>query len=242
MLKFRHPPPYHGTVNVNVKKNIFLAGACYYYWSYYWTLQYIVRLLPHNNNTSVMDAAELEMTRAHDAARKFTESKIAQLSKPKLGQKPLTPEQIEAQAAVLRSALRTKHAAEVEALRVRLAAVVVAAAAAASVPTDSIPPGDAPHGESLATPETTPSCETSSATQSAPITSSDQQQQQPRQEASPLPTPSLITAPASTNLKTVAATVAISAAAAVSAADAGGPKKSRAKRREVCVRASFITL
>ena len=62
----------------------------------------------------------------HAAEAAYTRSKIAQLSKPKLGQKPLTAEQIGAQSAALLAAMDTKHAAELEAANTAAAACVAA--------------------------------------------------------------------------------------------------------------------
>ena len=70
-----------------------------------------------------MDAAALAARHAADV--KFLENKVAQLSKPRLGIKPLTAEQVQLQAAKLRQELNVKHDAELAALAQRLASATI---------------------------------------------------------------------------------------------------------------------
>jgi nucleoid-associated protein YgaU len=74
-----------------------------------------------------------DLVRKHALEEKFTLSKVAQLAKPKLGQKPLPPAALAEQSAKLLGDLRARHAAEVAALTESLARLAVEAPAPAPV-------------------------------------------------------------------------------------------------------------
>lgn len=67
------------------------------------------------------DAAMDDLLRKHQQEEKFTLSKVAQLSKPKLGQKPLAKEQIAEQSTKLLGELKARHEQELADLAERLA-------------------------------------------------------------------------------------------------------------------------
>ena len=71
-----------------------------------------------------------ELLRKHALEGRMTAGKVAQLAKPKLGQKPLSKEALEAQGARLLADLAARHAAELAELTERLARSALADAAA----------------------------------------------------------------------------------------------------------------
>lgn len=73
-----------------------------------------------------------DLLRKHAQEEKFTLSKVAQLAKPRLGQKPLPADALSEQSAKLLGDLRARHAAEVAALTESLARMAVEAPAPAA--------------------------------------------------------------------------------------------------------------
>jgi hypothetical protein len=72
-----------------------------------------------------------ELAVLHATDDRFLKAKLSQLSKPKLGQKPLTPEQIDAQTAKLTTEMRERQATERLELEARIARGTAMAAPAA---------------------------------------------------------------------------------------------------------------
>lgn len=82
-----------------------------------------------------------DLSKKHAQEERFTLGRIAQLAKPKLGQKPLSKEALEAQSSKLLSDLRVKHEAEVAALAETLSKVKVSTdTAQANVDNTAQPP------------------------------------------------------------------------------------------------------
>lgn len=78
-----------------------------------------------------------ELLKKHQQEEKFTLSKIAQLSKPKLGQKPLPKEQIAEQTAKLLGDLKRKQEQEIAELTEKLANAALDTPAPATEPSES---------------------------------------------------------------------------------------------------------
>ena len=104
--------------------------------------------------TRPLAASRDELAAHHKSDERYLNAKLSQLSKPKLGQKPLSKEDIAERTALLTREMRERHEAEVSELESRLAAappptpVVVPSSPAAAVP--SLP--NSFEGETPATP------------------------------------------------------------------------------------------
>lgn len=138
-------------------------------------------------------------------------SKIANLSKPKLGQKPLPPAEVAAQSERMRAEVETRHAAELTALEEELAAMKVAEAEKPPVVEGSAVAVTAAEGSAAGAPAS------------------------PAEAAAPSPAAGATSVPAVAASTQVAAAAGGAGASAVASAQQGGDdgkKKSRAERRK----------
>lgn len=155
-----------------------------------------------------------DLLKRHAQDERFTLGRIAQLAKPKLGQKPLSKEALEAQSAKLLGDMRARHEAEVAALTERLASAALSPPAPAQ--------GEASAGSTAA------GASSAGDTDTAPAAATPAA---PSVPASAAPAPGASAAPA----PAPAAAAAAAPPPPAEEEDAGGRKKSRAQRRKVRV-------